>query len=270
MFRKAPPAAEPQTPPAEKPAKPVKPWDDTFRTIIYAVLLAMIFRSFLFEPFHIPSGSMKNTLLVGDYLFVSKFSYGYSRYSFPYGAKLFDGRIMASEPERGDIIVFRLPTNPRIDYIKRLIGLPGDKIQVIDGALHINGKMVTRKFIQTLYFDVLDDGKPRQVDEYQETLDSGKTYHTLDMAMISPDASGFTPDNTAIYTVPDGHYFMMGDNRDNSTDSRFMNDVGFVPEENLIGRAELILFSVGDNAHFWEIWKWPFAIRGDRFFTALN
>lgn len=256
-------AEDVKTKPAEKPEAKTYPWNDTLRTIIYAILLAMVFRSFLFEPFHIPSGSMKNTLLVGDYLFVSKYSYGYSKYSFPYGLDLFKGRILQSQPERGDIVVFRLPTNPKVDYIKRVIGLPGDKIQMIDGVLHINGVAVPKIF--TGKVDVtMEDGAQVAVRQYEEKLPEGKVYDVLDMSPYNE------VDNTPIYTVPDKHYFMMGDNRDDSTDSRYIDRVGFVPEENLIGRAEIILFSVGDEARFWEFWKWPFVIRANRFFTVLG
>jgi signal peptidase I len=240
-----------------------KPFDDTLRTIIYAILLAVVFRSFFFEPFHIPSGSMRETLLVGDYIFVSKYSYGYSRYSFPYGLPLFEGRVLSSKPERGDIVVFRPPNNPRMDFIKRIIGLPGDRIQIKNGALFLNGDPVERRHEGEWLFP-RPDGSVVQFRRYIETLPNGKTYTTLDLT-----DSG-SKDNTGVYTVPEGHYFMMGDNRDDSEDSRFLNKVGFVPYENIVGRAEVIVFSLDNTAEFWEVWKWPWAFRYDRFFKDIQ
>ena len=230
-------------------------WLDNVKTLAVAIVIAIGFRSFLFEPFNIPSGSMIPTLLVGDYLFVSKYSYGYTRYSFPFGVVPIEDRLVASEPERGDVVVFRLPSNTSIDYIKRVVGLPGDKVQLIDGVLHINGKAVPRRSVGTKtvslgYRDV-------QVELFEETLDNGKQY------IIHEISDNDRMDNTKIYEVPDGHYFMMGDNRDQSKDSRFF-DVGTIPFENLIGRAEFLFFSVDQSARLWEIWKWPFAIRYSR------
>ena len=255
----------------KEPAKPTEvkhPWDETIRTLIGAILLALVFRSLAFEPFHIPSSSMKDTLLVGDYVFVSKYSYGYSRYSFPYSPKLFDGRIASdNRPKRGDIVVFRLPTNPRIDFIKRVIGMPGDTIQVIDSELYINGQAVPREMDSIFW----DDEMEKKIPHYRETLPGGKEHNVLDTGVMPPDPlTGFTADNTGIYTVPEKHYFMMGDNRDNSTDSRFTDIVGFVPEENLIGRAELIFFSMDPAYDYWEIWNWPTSLRWDRFFISLS
>jgi len=235
---------------------------ETVKIIIQALLLALIVRTFLFQPFNIPSGSMKGTLLVGDYLFVSKYSYGYSRYSFPFGLGFFDGRIWAAEPQRGDVAVFKLPRDGATDYIKRVIGLPGDRIQMIDGVLHINGEAVKRERVED-YTETDAYGRTVTVPQYRETLPNGVSYLTLDL-----DPQGFE-DNTEVYEVPPGNYFMMGDNRDNSTDSRVLSAVGYVPFENFVGRAEVIFFSVEEGAQAWQIWKWPWTIRASRIFETL-
>lgn len=231
-------------------------WETT-KVIFQALLLALVVRTFLFQPFTIPSGSMMPNLLIGDYLFVSKFSYGFSRYSFPYGPDLFDGRVWSAEPDRGDIAVFKLPRNPNIDYIKRVIGLPGDRLQMIDGALHINGVMIRRESKG----EWMPEGGGPAIPVFRETLPNGVSYDTLD---ITPRGEG---DNTAVFEVPAGHYFFMGDNRDNSLDSRF--DVGFVPFENLVGPAQVIFFSVKNDAHPLAIWRWPSDMRVDRLFKGL-
>jgi len=231
---------------------------ETIKIVIQALLLALIVRTFLFQPFNIPSGSMKETLLIGDYLFVSKYAYGYSRYSFPFGPDLFDGRIWAAEPKRGDVVVFKLPRDNSTDYIKRVIGLPGDQIQVQEGVLYINGKEVQHEKVGEW---VDDDGV--RYDQIRETLPNGVSYLTLDRGHGSLD-------NTQVYEVPEGHYFMMGDNRDNSTDSRVLGAVGYVPFENLVGRAEVIFFSVEDGAKAWEFWRWPWTVRWDRMFTSVQ
>jgi len=236
---------------------------DTVRVIIHALILAMFVRLFLYQPFNIPSGSMKSTLLVGDYLFVSKFSYGYSKYSFTSSFNLFKGRIFASDPKRGDVVVFKLPRDNRTDYIKRLIGLPGDRIQMHNGQLFINGKAVPKRrvddFVTTDRF-----GRTIRIPRYEETLPNGVKHRTLD----SLPQGAF--DNTSVYVVPKGHYFMMGDNRDNSTDSRALWGVGFVPRENLIGRAEILFFSAREDWRFWKLWEWPAKIRWGRFFHLIR
>lgn len=235
-------------------------WENV-KVIIQALLLAVVIRTVFFQPFTIPSGSMMPTLLVGDYIFVNKFSYGYSKYSLPFSPDLFEGRIFASEPARGDIVVFRFPPNPDIDYIKRLIGLPGDRIQVRDSVVYVNGVAVPREGDGAFRADdQYDTGA--DVPVYRETLDTGVSYDTLDQF---PGSRG---DNTREFIVPEGHYFMMGDNRDNSADSRF--DVGFVPAENLIGRASMIFFSLGNDTSFREVWKWPANLRYDRLFKSVE
>ena len=225
------------------------------KTIVIAGALALGFRSLLFEPFNIPSGSMIPTLLVGDYLFVSKYSYGYSRYSFPFGMAPFDGRIFETPPERGDVAVFRQPKNESVAFIKRIVGLPGDRIQVVDGILHVNDVAVNRD--RKGFATASDRDNLIKFAVYQETLPNGKSYLTQERS------DDDLLDNTNVFLVPEGHYFMMGDNRDNSRDSR-TTSVGLVPAENLIGRAERLFFSHNSSAHLWEVWKWPFAIRYGR------
>jgi len=232
---------------------------DTFTTVVYAVLIAVAVRTAAYEPFNIPSGSMKPTLLVGDYLFVSKFSYGYSRYSLPFGLPLIPGRIFFSEVKRGDVVVFKLPSDNKTDYIKRIVGLPGDRIQVVGGILHINGQAVKRERIGD--FIVRDrSGNIRRTPRFIETLPNGRRHPIL-------EALGDTgpSDNTRVFTVPKGHYFAMGDNRDNSSDSRV---IGFIPVENLVGRAEFLFFSV--NGNVWKFWKWGQSIRFPRIFSAIK
>ena len=228
---------------------------EPFRTIIIAGALALTFRSFMFEPFNIPSGSMIPTLKVGDYLFVSKFSYGYSRYSFPFGIIPFSGRVLSGEPERGDVVVFRQPRNESIAFIKRVVGLPGDEIAVRGGILHINGTPVIRRHSDE--GTATDGVSVRKFDEYVETLPEGTEYRIREMT------DGGILDNTPVFVVPEGHFFMMGDNRDNSNDSR-TSSVGMVPSENLIGKAQFLFFSHNGSARWWQVWKWPFAIRYGR------
>ncbi|MGI9405755.1 MAG: signal peptidase I [Hyphomicrobiaceae bacterium] len=236
---------------------------ETVRVIIHALILAVFVRLFLFQPFNIPSGSMKSTLLVGDYLFVSKYSYGYSKYSFPFGVNWFDGRIWSGLPERGDVAVFRKPSDTRVDFIKRVIGLPGDRIQMRDGVLYINDKAVPKKPIDDF---VTEDayGNETKIPRFRETLPNGVSYTVLDLF-----ARG-SVDNTDEYVVPAGKYFMMGDNRDNSADSRVLSEVGYVPLENFIGRAEILFFSANEDFRAWEFWNWPWTVRGSRFFNLVK
>lgn len=234
-----------------------------FKTAVMAILLAIFIRTFFFEPFNIPSGSMLPTLQIGDYLFVSKTSYGYSRHSFPLGLADFKGRIMDEEPKRGDIIVFKLPTDPSIDYIKRLVGMPGEHIQVKGGRLYINGDMVEREEVGLRRIAAPEGGYDTMM-EYIETLPGG-ILHT-----IYEESDNGPLDNTAEYVVPEGHYFMMGDNRDNSQDSRVKELVGFVPYDNLVGRADILFFSLDDTASIFKPWTWFTAIRYGRIFDTLG
>ena len=237
---------------------------ELLKTVVYALLIAVVIRTFLFQPFNIPSSSMEDTLLVGDYLFVSKFSYGFSKYSFPWSPDLFEGRAWAGEPERGDVIVFRLPARPWEDYIKRVVGLPGDRIQMIGGVLHINGAPCKLERVEDRV-EVTPYGEQR-TPRYRETLPNGVQHYILDSETDKPGA-----DDTQEFVVPPGHYFMMGDNRDNSNDSRIPDSgVGFVPAENLEGRADLIFFSTDGTAKAWEVWKWPAAFRYGRFFHSIQ
>jgi signal peptidase I len=242
----------------------------TIKTVFWAVVIAIVVRTFAYEPFNIPSGSMYPGLLVGDYLFVSKFTYGYSNYSFPFSPPIIRDRVLGSAPQRGDVVVFRLPKDPSIDYIKRVIGLPGDRIQVRDGMLHINGKPVGRKSEESVFED-----RGQRLARFTETLPEGRSYTILKVNDLGAH------NNTEEFVVPPGHYFMMGDNRDFSIDSRFpcprdpqqarfAQCVGFVPAKNLVGRAEFLFFSWNGTADFWEVWKWPSAIRFGRIFDGVH
>jgi signal peptidase I len=241
-------------------------WLETVKTVVYALLIALVIRTIFFQPFNIPSSSMENTLLVGDYLFVEKFAYGFSRYSLPYG-KVFPsvGRIFGSSPARGDVVVFKMPNRESADYgedfIKRVMGLPGDRIQMLNGQVYLNGKAVPKVRVAD-YVETDEFGMENHVARYKEMLPGGKSYYVLDRIQNGQ------ADNTPVFTVPPGHYFMMGDNRDNSNDSRA--EVGYVPAENLVGKAEIIFFSTNGSAHWWEVWKWPWTVRYGRIPTIID
>jgi signal peptidase I len=251
---------------------------ETVKTLVYAIVIALFIRTFFYEPFSIPSASMVPTLLIGDYLFVSKFSYGYSRYSFPLGLPLIPGpgRLFFHSPTRGDVVVFKQPRDPSIDFIKRIVGLPGDRIQMKNGVLNINGEPVKLKRIQDYvygfhngalnnYFSDAGCRVGASFPEYDETLPGGRTH------LIIKNCTVPQFDNTEVFTIPPGHYFMMGDNRDDSADSRDPSSgVGYVPAQNLVGRAEFLFFSTDGFAALWEPWKWPFTIRYYRLFTAID
>ena len=247
---------------AEK-KKPENEGLEIFKTIFYALLIALVLRVLLFQPFTIPSASMEPNLYEGDYIVVSKWSYGYSRHSMPFSPEIFEGRIFGSAPKRGDIAVFKLPRDNRTDYIKRVIGLPGDRVQMIDNVLHINNVAVQ---------DVVVSGNElsgmfgQQVIQARETLPGGKSFTIQDFG------PGNDLDNTPAFEVPAGHYFMMGDNRDNSIDSRVeqTQGVGMVPEENLVGKAEIILLSWEPGASLWNPVSWFSNIRPSRFFRVLD
>jgi len=228
--------------------------------IIICIALPILFRSLVYAPFHIPSGSMKSTLLIGDFIFVSKFSYGYSRYSFPLGYKFFEGRVWNDLPQRGDVAVFRPTRTPRIDYIKRIVGLPGDTIRMKKGRLFINDVEVERRQVED-FVEIQPNGDTKRFRRYIETLPNGVSYMTLD------EHYGDRLDNTDVFEVPKGHYFLMGDNRDNSADSR-TDVVGFVPYENLVGRAEVIAFS--SKSPIWQFWRWFTDLREGRFFKSIE
>jgi signal peptidase I len=237
------------------------------KTALIAIILALLIRGFLYEPFNIPSGSMRPTLEVGDYLFTNKRSYGYGQYSFSLFYNLFlpvpyQGRIWSQDPKRGDILVFWLPSHGQ-NYIKRVIGLPGDRIQVRQGRLYINDHIVSREFVG-LIEDSQSVKGPIVLREYIETLPNGVVHKIYEEGDENP------LDDTGVYIVPDGHVFMMGDNRDNSTDSRVTREVGPVPIENIIGRAEVIFFSTNGSAGLLEFWRWPWAVRFERLFTDIT
>lgn len=245
-----------------KPRRQTSVWVENIKTIVYAGLIAVGVRTIAFEPFNIPSGSMIPTLLVGDYLFVSKYSYGYSKFSLPYSPPLFSGRLFGSLPKRGDVVVFKYPRDTSIDYIKRIVGLPGDHIQVRGGELYINGQIAPRQAQGNYLAD--DNGIKMMSRLYKETLPNGVAHEIL------KERDDGSANNTPEYVVPADHVFAMGDNRDNSADSRFMDQVGFVPVENLVGRAEILFFSFNAEYPWWEFWEWPFEVRWSRLLKPIH
>jgi signal peptidase I len=251
----------------ERPMTATEEAVDLAKTIVYAVAIALVLRVLLFQPFNIPSGSMKPTLQVGDFLFVSKPTYGYSRASLVYPLTRIDvkGRIFAHGPARGDIVVFKVPRDGNKDYIKRVVGLPGDEISVLGGVVHINGAPIKKESLGVQLAEC-DQGPPRPVAAWRETMPEGASYTVYE---CEGDDGAY--DNVGPYRVPLGHYFMMGDNRDRSQDSRVGGVVGYVPLDDIVGRAERIFFSVdGQEARIWEIWKWPFAVRYGRLLDSVR
>ena len=231
------------------------------KSISLAVFIALIIRSFFAEPFNIPSGSMKPNLLVGDFIFVSKWSYGFSKHSLPFSLPLTPRKIFSKLPERADVVVFKTPEDNRTDYIKRVIGLPGDRIQIIDGKIIINNNLILRKRLND-FIDTDKNSSIKRIRKYKEYF-LDKEIEVLDIM-----DHGIV-DNTRIYIVPKGHFFVMGDNRDNSQDSRVINVVGYIPINNLVGKAQFIFFSL-ENSRFLELWKWPKAIRTKRLFMQIQ
>jgi signal peptidase I len=237
-------------------------WLENIKTFSIAILIALTLRTFAFEPFSIPSGSMKPTLLEGDYLFVSKYSYGYSRHSFPMSFPSYKGRIFGEYPKRGDVAVFKFTRNTKIDYIKRIVGLPGDKIQIKNGILFINEKAIERESIG-LWSAKNVNNIMYTYDKYAEKLADDLFYEVLD---ASPNGM---LDNTDVYTVPEGHFFAMGDNRDQSSDSRILSQLGFIPFDNLVGKAQIIFYSRDRSEPLWKLWLWPSSVRVERLFKSI-
>ena len=280
------PPAESVSDPQVAPGKPDKPekQENFFVFLLKLVLLVLVFRSFIFSPFNIPSDSMLPRLLNGDYLLAAKWPFGFSKYSLPLSVPLIPGRILASQPERGDVVIFKAPPGNDIDYIKRVIGLPGDQIEVRDGQLFLNGEAIPKRRIADFVVAVspntpcyrehyearLDDGsRVCRYPQFRETLPGGRSYEVLDFGPASRNNFfGIDADNTESFIVPDGHMFMMGDNRDNSLDSRFPaadgGGIGIVPQANLVGKATIVMFSTDGSADWIKPWTWFTAARWDR------
>ena len=236
---------------------------DNLKTLIYAFVIAIFIRSLLIQPFYIPSSSMEPTLLVGDRLFVTKYSYGYSKHSFPFSLPILSKRVIYSEPKRGDIVVFKTPVDNRTDYIKRLIGLPGDKIQFINTNLYINNSEILKSRLSKSD-KIFCGNNTIDVFTFEEKLTNDKLHKTVYL-------KNFPFTNSDIFIVPEDHFFFLGDNRDCSKDSRFLSSVGYVHKENLVGKAQFIFFSSDKSiGNFFKFWKWPESIRFNRFFKKIN
>ena len=236
---------------------------ENLKTIFYALLIALVIRSLFIQPFYIPSSSMEPNLLVGDRLFVTKYSYGYSKHSFPFSPPILNKRIMFTKPERGDVIVFKTPADNRTDYIKRLIGLPGDKIQFIDANLYLNNSEILKSKAK-IKDKIFCGNNPIDVLKFEEKLPNGKIFHTVYL-------KDFTYQNSDVFTVPKDHYFFLGDNRDCSKDSRYLLSVGYVHKDNLVGKAQFIFFSSDRKiGSFFEFWKWHKSVRFKRTFNKIN
>ena len=236
---------------------------ENIKTLFYALVIAIIIRSLLIQPFYIPSSSMEPGLLVGDRLFVTKYSYGYSKHSFPFSPPIFKGRIISNKPKRGDIVVFKTPADNRTDYIKRLIGLPGDRVQFIDSNLYINNSEIIKSRISKN--DKIYCGKKNiNVFTFEELLPNGKKHNTVYL-------KNYSFQNSDLFIIPEDHYFFLGDNRDCSKDSRFLTSVGYVHKDNLIGKAQFIFFSSDKSiGSIFSFWKWNKSIRFNRFFKKIN
>ena len=235
---------------------------ENIKTIFYALIIALVIRSFFFQPFYIPSSSMEPNLLTGDRLFVSKYSYGYSRHSFPFSPKVYNKRILGKSPKRGDVIVFKTPADNRTDYIKRLIGLPGDTVQILNEDLYLNDVKIKKEKIEKT-ININCGNKILEVDFFEETLPNGKKY-------IAAYRNNGTMMNTDKFVVPEDHYFFMGDNRDCSKDSRFLSSVGYVNFNNLVGKGRIVFFSSDkEKGSFFKFWKWNKSIRVERFFKKI-
>ena len=238
-------------------------FSENIKTLFYALIIAVVIRSLFIQPFYIPSSSMEPTLLVGDRLFVTKYSYGYSKHSFPFSLPILDKRIMFTSPKRGDVIVFKTPADNRTDYIKRLIGLPGDKIQFINANLYLNSNEILKSKIKNKT-KIYCGNKTIDVYRFEEKLPDGKRFHTVYL-------KDYTYQNSDEFTVPKDHYFFLGDNRDCSKDSRFLSSVGYVHKDNLVGKAQFIFFSSDKNiGSIFAFWKWHKTIRLNRSFSKIN
>ncbi len=236
---------------------------ENIKTLFYALIIAVVIRSLLIQPFYIPSSSMEPTLLVGDRLFVTKYSYGYSKHSFPFSPPILGKRVFFSEPKRGDVVVFKTPADNRTDYIKRLIGLPGDNIKFIDSNLYLNNSEILKS--RTSKSDIIFCGNTTiDVFTFEERLPNNKLYKTVYL-------KNFPFKNSDVFIVPENHYFFLGDNRDCSKDSRFLSSVGYVHKDNLVGKAQFIFYSSDKSiGSFFSFWKWHKSIRFKRFFKRIN